>query len=101
MTNSDEACVAGMPLTEARLNGMKKVAVFYELLEHYMGLVRIKKGMLGGKLFQLLINSVSKNLVVVHHTVLLPPRLIKKIIKCPILMILSPAPQVSTVDQHH
>ena len=43
MTNSDEACVAGMPLTEARLNGMKRVAVFYELLEHYMGLVRIKK----------------------------------------------------------
>ena len=44
-TLPDEACVAGMPLTEARLNGMKKVTVFYELLllEHYMGLVRIKK----------------------------------------------------------
>ena len=70
------------------------------------GFSQNKKGILGGKLFQLLINSVSKNLVVVYHTVLLPPRLIKKKRKkkkkkSPILMILSPAPQVPSVDQHH
>ena len=31
VTNSDQGCVARMPLTKARLKGMKKFAVFYGL----------------------------------------------------------------------